>query len=51
MSDLNQINDALERLFHEEGQRIVFWNDPDQEFSEHACRSSMLDGVNDAAAR
>jgi uncharacterized protein (TIGR02687 family) len=32
MSDLNQITTALERLFYEEGQRIVFWNDPDQEF-------------------
>ena len=32
MSDLNQIHTALNRLFTEEGQRIVFWNDPDQEF-------------------
>ena len=32
MSDLNQIHTALERLFKEEGQRIVFWNDPDREF-------------------
>lgn len=32
MSDLNQINTALQRLFNEEGQRIVFWNDPDREF-------------------
>lgn len=32
MSDLNQIHTALHRLFNEEGQRIVFWNDPDQEF-------------------
>jgi uncharacterized protein (TIGR02687 family) len=32
VSDLNQISAALERLFNEEGQRIVFWNDPDQEF-------------------
>ena len=31
MSDLQQINSALERLFHVEGQRIVFWNDPDRE--------------------
>ena len=28
MSDLNQINTALEHLFHKEGHRIVFWNDP-----------------------
>lgn len=32
MSDLKQIQSALNRLFHEEGQRIVFWNDPDHEF-------------------
>ncbi len=32
MSDLNQIHTALNRLFNEEGQRIVFWNDPDHEF-------------------
>jgi hypothetical protein len=35
MSDLNQIPQALERLVIEEGQRIVFWNDPDEEFQ--AC--------------
>ena len=34
MSDLNQIHTALERLFNEEGQRIVFWNDPAREFLE-----------------
>ncbi len=33
MSDINQIHTALNRLFHKEGQRIVFWNDPDQEFN------------------
>jgi uncharacterized protein (TIGR02687 family) len=32
MSDLNQIHTALDRLFNKEGQRIVFWNDPDREF-------------------
>jgi hypothetical protein len=32
MSDLDQITTTLERLFHEEGQRIVFGNDPDHEF-------------------
>ena len=32
MSDINQIHTALERLFHEEGERIVFWNDPNREF-------------------
>lgn len=34
MSDVAEVNKALERLFQEEGQRIVFWNDPDQEFRE-----------------
>ena len=34
MSDVTEVNKALERLFQEEGQRIVFWNDPDQEFQE-----------------
>lgn len=32
MSNQNQIHTALKRLFNEEGHRIVFWNDPDQEF-------------------
>src|SRR4051812_27396919 len=44
MSDLHQINTALERLFYEEGQRIVFWNDPDQEF-QSTLPFIMLDGV------
>jgi len=34
VSDLQQIHSALNRLFHEEGQRIVFWNDPEREFLE-----------------
>ena len=44
MSDLNQIHTALERLFNEEGQRIVFWNDPDKEF-QNTLPFIMLDGV------
>jgi len=28
MSDLDKFNDALDRIFHEEEARIVFWNDP-----------------------
>lgn len=32
MSDLDQLHTALNRLFHQESQRIVFWNDPDGEF-------------------
>ena len=44
MSDLNQIHSALDRLFNEEGQRIVFWNDPDQEF-QNTLPFLALDGV------
>ncbi len=31
--DTAKIESALKKLFHEEEQRIVFWNDPDMEFS------------------
>lgn len=31
--DNTQIENALTRLFDEEGQRIVFWNDPEKEFA------------------
>jgi uncharacterized protein (TIGR02687 family) len=45
MSDLNQIQTALERLFNEkEGKCIVFWNDPDQEF-QITLSSLELKGV------
>ncbi len=30
--DTAKIETALNKLFHEEGHRIVFWNDPDKEF-------------------
>jgi uncharacterized protein (TIGR02687 family) len=30
--DTKQLTDALGRLFDEEGERIVFWNDPEKEF-------------------
>lgn len=30
--DNKQIESALNRIFHEENERIVFWNDPDCEF-------------------
>jgi len=33
MSDLNQIQTAIDRHFNQKGDRIVFWNDHDQEFS------------------
>ena len=32
MTDIKQINDALDHVFKEEQQRIVFWNDPEREF-------------------
>ena len=44
MSDLKQIHSALNRLFNEDGHRIVFWNDPDQEFQD-ALSSLGLEGV------
>lgn len=42
--DMHQINDALDRIFHEEGARIVFWNDPEREF-QNVVPFLMLDGV------
>jgi uncharacterized protein (TIGR02687 family) len=44
MSDLKQIQSALHRLFHEESNRVVFWNDPDREF-EDSIETLNLDGV------
>ena len=44
MSDLNQINTVLERLFNKEGQRGVFWNDP-TESSTSTLPFIMLDSV------
>ena len=32
MTDIKQINDALDHVFKEEQRRIVFWNDPEREF-------------------
>ncbi len=32
--DKPQIDTALNRLFHEQGRRIVFWNDPQREFED-----------------
>ena len=43
MSDLNQINTALERLCNEDGERIVFWNDPEKEF-QSTLPLVMVDG-------
>lgn len=44
MSDLNQIHTVPDRLFNEEWQRIVFWNDPDEEFP-NTLPFVVLDGV------
>ena len=44
MSDLNQITAGLERLFLQEGHRIVFWNDPEREF-QNVLPFLCLDGV------
>ena len=43
--DTTRIESALMALFHDEGQRIVFWNDPDHEF-DMFLSSVRLDGVN-----
>jgi hypothetical protein len=32
--DKSQIDTALNRLFHEQGKRLVFWNDPQREFED-----------------
>lgn len=42
--DTKQINDALDRIFQEDGARIVFWNDPEREFL-NALPFLLLDGV------
>ena len=43
--DTKQINDALDRIFTEENQRIVFWNDPEREF-QNILPYLMLNNVN-----
>ncbi len=40
--DSKQINDALDRVFNQEAERIVFWNDPDAEFREFVDRLPIL---------
>ncbi len=42
--DTKQINDALDRIFHQEEARIVFWNDPEREFL-NVLPFLLLDGV------
>jgi len=42
--DATKINDALDRIFSEDGVRIVFWNDPEKEFP-NVVPFIRLDGV------
>jgi len=32
--NISQLQENLDRLFHQEGHRLVFWYDPEQEFSD-----------------
>ena len=41
--DKTQIDTALNRLFHEQGKRIVFWNDPQREFEDTLSTLSVPD--------
>jgi len=43
--ELTQLNETLNNVFSEENARIVFWNDPEQEFLE-ALAELDLDDVN-----
>jgi len=42
MSDLNQVTNALDHIFQEEGCRIVFWNDPEREFLDFIDANASL---------
>jgi len=44
--DNTQIENALTRLFDQEGHRIVFWNDPDGEFAITISSIILPEGVN-----
>ena len=43
--DTRQIHDTLDRIYKEEGARIVFWNDPEKEF-QTILPALNLHGVN-----
>ena len=43
--DTKQLNEALSKIYDEEDQRIVFWNDPQQEF-DRVVETLDLDRVN-----
>src|SRR5215813_11363829 len=40
--DTKQLDDALAKLFLDEGARIVFWHDPAQEFTDFITRLLFL---------
>ena len=40
--DAKQINDALDRIFNQDNERIVFWNDPEGEFLDFVNRLPIL---------
>ena len=40
--DTTQLDDALARLFVDDGERIVFWHDPEQEFLDFMNRLPFL---------
>jgi uncharacterized protein (TIGR02687 family) len=41
--DKSQIDTVLNRLFHEQGKRIVFWNDPQREFEDTLAALAVPD--------
>ncbi len=43
--NIEKIEQNLQRIFHEEGHRLVFWFDPEQEFVESVSELE-LDTVN-----
>ncbi len=42
--DTKQLNTALNKIFFDDDARIVFWNDPQQEFNK-AVENLGLDGI------
>ena len=40
--DTTQLTAALDRIFNEEGKRIVFWHDPEQEFLDFLAANPAL---------
>ena len=40
--DTKQLDDALTRLFVDDGERIVFWHDPEHEFLDFMDRLPFL---------